>query len=254
MGTMDDLEITANDEGEVVDLDLAFSQVCVKWKRLGRNAWCNKEHLQKVIREAEVMWSRLNITTWIDIVNIKNDLETAYAENYPIILQVAMFEAHQSFVRQLRWRKGAKTKTKERGDAREEHTLVTCSPDGTIKIWTSPKQLRGAREWDQKHHPPQAAALDDDEVVPTPAESPSAADAAVNWLTSPALALTDNLAPPPAFSALTDLGRPPALSALGELPALPPLPKLENAPSSSALRFAGSGNEAAASANTTLAR
>merc|ERR1712232_545072 len=206
------------------------------------------------VREAEVMWNRLNTTTWIDLVNIKNDLETAYAENYPIVLQVAFFEAHQSFVRQLRWRKGAKTKTKERGDAREEHTLVTCSPDGTIKIWTSPKQLCGAREWDQKHHPPQAAALDDDEVVPTPAESPSAADAAVNWLTSPALALTDNLAPAPAFSALTDLGRPPALSALGELPALPPLPKLENVPSSSALRFAGSGNEAAASANTTLAR
>merc|ERR1712232_1222702 len=222
MGTMDDLEITANDEGEVVDLDLAFSQVCVKWKRLGRNAWCNKEHLQKVIREAEVMWSRLNITTWIDIVNIKNDLETAYAENYPIILQVAMFEAHQSFVRQLRWRKGAKHKAKEPKDAREEHTLVTCSPDGTIKIWTSPKQLRRAREWDQKHHPP-LAEVNDDEVVPSAPTSPSAAVS-------------------PSALALTDLGRPPAHSALGELPALPPLPKLENAPSSSALRLAGSGN------------
>merc|ERR1712232_121295 len=211
MGTMDDLEITANDEGEVVDLDLAFSQVCVKWKRLGRNAWCNKEHLQKVIREAEVMWNRLNMTTWIDLANIKNDLETAYAENYPIILQVAMFEAHASFVRQLRWRKG------------EEHTLVTCSPDGTIKIWTSPKQLRRAREWDQKHHPPLAEVNDDDKVVPSAPTSPSAAVS-------------------PSALALTDLGRPPALSALGELPALPPLPKLENAPSSSALRLAGSGN------------
>merc|ERR1712232_397156 len=152
------------------------------------------------VREAEVMWNRLNITTWIDIVNIKNDLETAYAENYPIILQVAMFEAHQSFVRQLRWRKGVKHKAKEPKDAREEHTLVTCSPDGTIKIWTSPKQLRRAREWDQKHHPP-LAEVNDDEVVPTATSSPSAAVSSSSAL------------------ALTDLARPPALAALGELPA-----------------------------------
>lgn len=217
-----DIGIRHGDKGEVKKLSVRLEPV--EGGRAGE---------VREVREAEVMWERLNQRHWIDLLNIKNDLETAYQENNPIILQVAMFEAHQSFVRQLRWRKGAKHKSTEPKDAREERTLVTCSPDGTIRIWTAPKQLRKAREWDKKHHPP-LAELNDDGKVPTPS-SPSAAKS-------------------PSAPALTDLARPPAGAGLGELPALPPLPRLEDAPSSSALRLAGSGNEAAASANTTLAR
>merc|ERR1712232_246705 len=196
------------------------------------------------VREAEVVWDRLGIKTWVDIVHIKNDLETAYAENNPIIMQVAMFDAHQSFVRQLRWRKAAKHKLKEKNinDAREEHTLVTCSPDGTIKIWTTPKQLRRAREWDLKHLPPAAEVntmMDDN--VSTPGSSPKAAKSPL------ARAAPTDLERPPAGAGVGDLPlltwRGPILSDLPALPALPPLPKLENAPSSSVLRLAGSSND-----------
>ena len=44
--TMDDLGITADDKGEVLDLDTAQDQVFVSWKRLGNTAWCEKAHLQ----------------------------------------------------------------------------------------------------------------------------------------------------------------------------------------------------------------
>jgi len=52
--TMDDLGITADDEGQVTAFNTAQDQASVRWKRLGNTAWCNKSHLQ-VIGEPDVV-------------------------------------------------------------------------------------------------------------------------------------------------------------------------------------------------------
>merc|ERR1712232_341801 len=50
--TMDDLGITADDEGEVIELDTAdvseVGEVSVRWKKLPSTTWCNKAHLQVI--------------------------------------------------------------------------------------------------------------------------------------------------------------------------------------------------------------
>jgi WD40 repeat protein len=166
--------------------------------------------------------------------------EYDHARHYPIILQVATFQAHDSFVRMLRWRASAKAKTKDPKDPNQQSSLVTCSPDGTVRIWTAPKQLRRAREWDLEHHP--RPTVNDNDTTPTlsPSSSPKA---------SKARALTDGTpSSTPQMRALAD-NTPPSMRMLGDLPPmpeLPPLPALENAASPSSLRLAGNGSEATA--------